>query len=591
MPDDQIFDADELKQELPPDAFQQPQPKPWYKNWKIFVSFFVALLVIGGIGWYFFWGQTPSAAPVSNNVTLLIKGPISISSGSEAEYHILYHNGENADLTNVSLNMIYPTNFVFKSSTPAPTNSSGITFNLPVIKEGRDGEVVIRGKLSGSTGEDKQIQAKLNYVLSNFNSDFSVSQSIHTSIAAPNLTFDISGPVEVPVGQSTTFTVNYSNVSNQDYDNVAISLVYPQDYSFKTASTPPSKSNNYWTIGKLLKGANGHIDVTGDFMGQSMDQQMVMGQLGIVINNSFAPQISSTASFSLKSAPIAITQTADPADVVSLGGEVQYIINYSNEGEIGLTNLIITDTISSNLIDVSRLSVPDAVITGNVITWKSATNTNLSILPPGGRGQVQFTLPLKQSLPVTLTNQVIKNSVQVVSSEITTPIQAADTNVKLATNFSFSMTGDYISGAMPMQVGKSTVFAINYQLTNSSNDLNNVLIDASLPLPPSAWKNVIIPSSESSRLTYDPGSGHIKWNVGNLPAFTGKLTPALKVSFQLVVTPGPSDQGQQMRLLTNIAATATDSFTNQNLAPNPIPQFSTGDIDDQIVQDKGSTVQ
>jgi hypothetical protein len=181
--------------------------------------------------------------------------------------------------------------------------------------------------------------------------------------------------------------------------------------------------------------------------------------------------------------------------------------------------------------------------------------------------------------------------VTITSAEVTTPIRAADVEIKLSSKLTFDVVGDFISGAQPMEVGKESVFAITFLLSNASNDLNSAEVVASLPLPSSAWTNIIIPESEKSRLQYNPTSGLIRWDVGNVPAFAGKLTPATKVTFQLAVTPSASDQGQIMKLLTDIEASATDNFTNEKLTPPQMSQFTTSDINDDQFQSTNSTVQ
>lgn len=587
--DDQILDP-EIKAELPQEPLSGIS-KPWYKNGKILWSALVALLLIVGITWYFIWGQTPEVTPQSNNVVLLIKGPETMASGSEAEFHIIYRNGENADMTNVHLDLIYPSNFQFKSSTPAAKIASGQSYDLPLVKEGKDAELVIRGKMSGSTGEVKPLSAKLSYKLSNFNSTFQVTQNYQVTILAPNLTFDVTGPVEVPIGQDITFALNYANVSSQDYDNVALSLSYPEGFKFTSASVPPSKNNNLWQIGKIAAGGNGRIDVTGSFVGNNSDEQLLSGQLGQMISGTFAPQITSTTTFKLKNAPIAITQEISPDDVVTLGNSLSVTIHYQNESNVGATNLVITDTINSNLVDLPKLLVPDAVIVGSTITWRAATNSNLNILSPGQQGQVQFSIPLKSSLPSTVKNQIIQNIVTVTSAEVTSPIRAEDVNVKLAGKFNTDMSSDYVSGASPMQVGQPTTFAITWLASSESTDLAETIVTADLNLPPSSWNNVIIPDSEKSRLKFDPNSGKISWNIGDMPAFTGRLTPAAKVTFQLEVTPSASDTGQNMKLLSNIKATAKDAFTDQDLQAQVNNQLMVSDIEDPQFQQNGTTVQ
>ncbi|MBX4191853.1 MAG: hypothetical protein KW804_03575, partial [Candidatus Doudnabacteria bacterium] len=155
---DNILD-DKARMEIPVDL-NRPESK-WDKIWKnkaVIFSVLAAVLAIGFIGWYFL-GARPAPVPVSSNVILMVKGPQQVMSGNEAEYKVIYKNGENADMVNVSLEIFYPSGFKFKSSQPNSVNAGGTVYNLPPVKEAKDGEVIVRGKLSGSTGEDKQIKA------------------------------------------------------------------------------------------------------------------------------------------------------------------------------------------------------------------------------------------------------------------------------------------------------------------------------------------------------------------------------------------------------------------------------------------------
>jgi hypothetical protein len=163
---DQILDPNtraELPMEMNP---QNSNGKPWWKNTTLIFSTLAAIIVIVLIAWYFLFADKKPPTPTSSNVVLLLKGPDQLVSGNEAEYHIVYRNGENADLVSISLEMFYPSGFKFKSSSPNATSSAGNIYNLPVLKEGKDGEVVIRGKLTGATGENKQIKAVLSFTLS-----------------------------------------------------------------------------------------------------------------------------------------------------------------------------------------------------------------------------------------------------------------------------------------------------------------------------------------------------------------------------------------------------------------------------------------
>ncbi len=588
--DDQILD-DQARAEIPVD-FNQPSPG-WkrFLTKKIIIPSSIAIILIVGIFWYFLARNSTVSNPTSTNVVLLVKGPDQLTSSNEAEYRIIYRNGENADLVGMSLEMFYPSGFKFKSSSPVPTSSSGQSFNLPVLKQGQDGQVIIRGKLTGATGEDEEIKARLHYRLSNFNSEFVVEQSLHTSILPPNLTMDINGPVDVVNGQDMTFTVSFTNVSAQEFDNLAVQLVFPDGFTFTSASPAPSKNNNYWIISKLASSSSTNIEITGSFTGDPSEDKLVRADLGQIINNTFAPQISSTATFKIIPSSLSIALSAQPTDHLMLGDTINYKLVFANRGTIGLSNLIIVLNLDGPALDLTHLSVQNAIITGHTLTWKAATLSTLSVLSPNEKGEISFSVPIKPNLITNLKNQSIVASATIASDEISKPTRAADLTLKLISKLDLTTTGNYLSGAAPMQVGKPTLFAMTFLLINLSNDLSDTEVIASVPLPSSAWKAVVIPETEKDRLTYDPNSGKITWKIGLLPAFVGKFTPALKVTFQLEVNPTDSDRSKVVNLLSNVQATGTDTFVNQQIQSMNTQSVSTGTIDDDVLNTKGTTVQ
>ncbi|HTL39447.1 MAG TPA: hypothetical protein VL306_01405 [Methylomirabilota bacterium] len=585
--EDQIFD-EKTRADLPPDlnSFQTP-PESFFSKYKVIIISALAVIIGVGVFWYVISSKSTSSGPQSKSVAIVFKGPDQITSGNEAEYTITYRNGENADLVGVSLQLLYPAGFKFKSATPAPTASSGTSFNLPILKSGQDGSVVIRGNLSGGTNEDKEIKALLHYRLSNFNSEFEVSQSKHTVIQAPNLLLDISGPVDAVNGQDMTFTVTVTNVSGQSFQNQAVQLTYPEGFTYTSASPSASRDNNYWLLGPLASGNSQSLEVTGSFAGADMEQKLVRADLGQIINNNFAPQISATASFRLIPASVSLSVEANPKEYIKPGDTVTYKVHYANRGSIGLSNLVVTVNLDSPAVDYARIQANNAIITGHTLTWKSATLSNLSLLSPNEQGEIDFTVPVKDTFSTNLKNETIVAAATISSDEINNPTRAVDNVVKIISTLGLSVDGDYVSGAAPLAVGQTTVFAITMTLVNGSNDLSGAEVIASMPLPSSAWNNVIIPESEKSRLSFDPNSGKIKWKVGDLAAFTGKFIPALKVTFQLAVTPADSDRGKSVTLLNDVQVTGTDTFVDQSIQSEVIKNITTSSIDDPVINQQG----
>lgn len=591
--EDNIFDQKSFS-ELPPDMGQPRLRKGLWqriKEHKLLFSAIVAGIFVLLIFWYFISGSGGKSDPVSNNVILLVKGPEQLASGNEAEYKVIYRNGEDGDMIGVSLDMIYPSNFKFKTATPGATTTTGQRFNLPLVKEGAGAEVVIRGQLVGGTGEVKEIKAKLSYKLSNFNSEFSVEQSIKTEILAPKMTMDITGPVEVISGQDVTFTLNYTNVSGNVYDNAAVRLTYPSDFKFTSATPAPNQGNNVWSLGKLPADGAGKIEVTGSFVGTEREEKLVVSEIGQLVSGSIAPLVNSSAVFKIVKSPLSLTQSANPSSFVNLGDNIQFTLAYANEGSIGMTNAVISVSLEGIMLDLNKISASDAVVTGNTLTWKAATYPNLNVVSPNERGTVSFTVPVKQSISNSIKNQVIKSSASIYSAEMLKPVRSNDVDLKVQSKVGLSISGDYVSGALPMTVGSPTTFSVTMLVTNLSNDAANTELIASIPLPSSAWNNVIVPDAEKARLSYDANSGKIRWKIGTLPAFTGKYTPALIATFQLTVTPTEADRGQTPTLLKDVGITAKDAFTEQDLKSETIPQVRITDLGDDAIDSGGSSVQ
>jgi hypothetical protein len=571
---------DQAHREDLPDSFGQLPDSGWSWRKKLIFSGVGLLLFTVALILFLVWKNQPPPTPTSNRVSVTIQGPDQLASGNEAQYVIVYQNGENADLLGLSMDVVYPSNFTFTSAEPAAKTSSGQSFDLPVLREGQQGEIVIRGKLTGKVNESKDIHAKLHYKLSNFNSEFTAEGSFTTVMQAPELTLDITGPIDVTNGQDMTYSLEYANVSGHDFDNVAIQASYPAGFKYSASNPPASKDNNVWNLGKLPVGAKGKIDVQGSFTGDPDQEKLVVASLGQNINNNFAPQITTSVAFKIVPSSLNLVQQASPSDHVKLGDHISYTLNYGNFGTVGMTNAVVVLTLDGAAIDFSNLKADGAIVTGNTLTWKSATLKDLALLPPNKQGKITFTLPIKSALTTNIKNQVIKGSAAIYSDQVTNQIKAQDLEVKISTDLQMLVSAKYVSGARPMQVGQTTTYAVTFILTNLSNDLSDVELIASLPLPSSSWTNMVVPSGEVDKLSLDVNANKIRWKVGDVPAFSGKFTPARTVTFNLQVTPAESDKNTSISLLKDIQVSGTDTFTNETISATTLPDLRTSDADD-----------
>ncbi len=588
--DDRILDQS-VRQDFPED-FNQHKPGiwDWIKSHALLISSVAMVLLLVVVATLYFLRNQGDGTVEPPNVLLNIKGPEQIASGNETEFRIVYTNGENSDLTGITLEVFYPSNFKYVSAEPSPSSSNGQRFDLPVLRQGQTGEVVIKAKVSGATGEVKELRSKLSFRMSNFSSDFFTETSFKTALTAPELEMEITGPIDVTNGQNTTFTINYKNVSGKEFDATAVQLAYPEGFMFVSAEPAPSKDNNYWSLGKLGVDTVGKIEVTGNFIGDPGSEQQVSGDLGLVLNSGLAPQIHASARFKLQASSLAIQHSTDK-DVVKLGETMQYRLKYANYGSVSQSNVVITVTIEGPSLDLTKLRSTNGIITGNTITWKSATVSNLSLLSPNQTGDLDFSVGLKPNITTNLKNQTVKTAVSIYSDQVTSPIRGEEKIVKVESELGMTVSGRYVSGALPMKVGESTTFEVTVTLTNLSNDLADGELLASMPLPASAWINVIAPDAEKQHLTFDQNASKIRWRLGNIPAFQGRFSVARSVSFQLQVTPSEANRGQNMTLLRDIQAVATDTFTGKEIKSTQLSTLTVSDLNDSRIDSVGSTIE
>jgi hypothetical protein len=96
-------------------------------------------------------------------------------------------------------------------------------------------------------------------------------------------------------------------------------------------------------------------------------------------------------------------------------------------------------------------------------------------------------------------------------------------------------------------------------------------------LPPYVkWMGATSPSSEN--ITYDPVSGQVTWNIGNVPAYVGSGSDKRSVTFQIGLNAGVDLVGQTPVLVGNSVLTARDDFTGKpltNTVQGMTTRFST----------------
>src|SRR5207248_5828452 len=125
---------------------------------------------------------------------------------------------------------------------------------------------------------------------------------------------------------------------------------------------------------------------------------------------------------------------------------------------------------------LSSLQADKGVVSGSTITWNASQQPDLERLNPNEEGQVEFSATIRNpAVRDTSTNITVKTAVKIKANEYADFLPGNDLTIKVESPGLVQTSVAQVSGPLPPQVGKSTVYRITLQLRNATNDYNNAL--------------------------------------------------------------------------------------------------------------------
>ncbi|MBL7155189.1 MAG: hypothetical protein ISS88_01640 [Candidatus Portnoybacteria bacterium] len=572
----EVFQPGRQKEKKSPDEWKElekrglsPQQK---KYWLIgSISAIVIFLAVAGL---FFWRGLTSFD--KDKVKLEIKGAERIISGEEIIYLIKYQNQTRLDLTKVKLVFHYP-----DQSIPLETEDLVQTIDLPDLAVGQENQIELPVRVIGLQSETKKAWAELSYQPGKITSTFTNQAEFSTKIISVPLILDLDLPNRLVSGQSFNFSLKYLNQGEVSFDNLQIQLDYPAGFTFQTAEPPPLEEDRIWFLGDLMAGQEGKIFIQGNIQGEEGQNKSFQAQLGLFKEEQFTPMAETVSALQISLSPLSVSQTVNGTTdyITQAGQKLTYQIDYENTTDVGIRDVNITSKLESPALDLTSLELKEGSFDGasQTITWKASNLPALGFLGPYQIGQLTFSVKVKDPLPIANysdKNFKIINTVKIDSSQ--PPLSLKDIEIagqsqtitKVASQITLQAKGYYSddlipnSGPIPPRVGQTTTYTIKWRLISTTNDLDRVKIEASLP-PHVQWQNKISPTNAD--LEYDSQTGRLVWQVDDLPAATGILLPVKQVAFQVAITPGLAHLGSFVELIGQSKATGHDIFVNMSL--------------------------
>lgn len=557
----------------------------WGRNkWFVLVSI-VAVMIIGVLAYAAFHQPTTSAEA---KVALEITTPGEVQSGSEGVVKTVVTNADSKTLEGLELELVYPSGVVYVSSNPSAQNLSGSIFSLPNLSPGQNVAVLTRLRYEGGVGENRQVVAKLKYKLSGLSAEFAKQSQASTKLVAAGVTLDIQGPPSATNSELVAYTLRYTNQSQQNLDRVRVKVVLPPGFQFASSQPAPSQGKDTWDILGLQVNQSGQITISGAYQSATPGQAALVSAELLVsdTNGGYFTQAQASFTTQIAETPLLVTQTwsgKTGGNLVTNQGEgLQYRIEFKNNAPVAARGVRIVFSVESLTTDLSTLSAEGAAINGNTVTWTGASSPALEVLNPNESGAVSVSVRIKDPpIKDRSTNPVVVTSVKIISNEYDAYFPGNKIEIKLNTQTGLQGFASFTSGPKPPKVGQKSTYTITLSLRNTFNEVTNASFTALIPNT-NGFDMGSVTKAEADKVTYDPSTGRLNWNVGTVQAHTGVFSPVRSLQFQVSAIPSSAQIGRSIPLLKSASFTAIDSFTQ-----NPI-NLSVGDMSSQDAAQSGS---
>lgn len=563
----------------------------------------VIILIFVGINLFKNWSSFSFS---KDNVNLRITAPGEISSGEEIELSIYYQNNNRLALENVRLVINYPQDAYSLEGDELTQEIIELGQVLPKTEGVKDFKI----RLAGEKGNIRTLAARLNYQPENLTSRFENSASVKINITSVLIGAYLNVPQKAISGEEVSYSLDYINNSDQDFSDLKIELNYPLDFRFKMAEPPPSEGNNIWQLERLEQGERDTIKISGILEGAEGEDKTLKASIGKVENGRILKYSQTSSVTQISASPLLVFPYLNNKEEeinINAGEKLNYKIEFKNNTDIALSQLALKAYLEGEMFNLKTLKLKERGFfdsLNNVITWSAAGIESLALLLPNESGKVEFSLSLKESFSIKdFDDKNFQISIRVELETFNVPLQFNLEKLKIEKvlsskinsqvilqargyyNETTSTIGNY--GPIPPRANQITTYTIHWQITNTSNDLEDVEIIAVLPEGIN-WQNVYsVP--EDTNLEYNGRTKEIIWKTDGIPPGTGFLMPVYEVVFQIALRPSITQLGMIPVLIDESSLEATDVFTNEILESFS-PAISAGLPDDPTIERKDGQV-
>lgn len=533
-------------------------------------------------------------AKVARGMELEIMPPEKVLIGVPFDLKIGVANTSRNDFKNIRVDLRLPAGMAFVGL-PATKNTD--YRSISALNEG--GSTQQTFKVIALEGENtfKKIEANATYSPVSFNAQFTKDGDRDIAVGAHGIALDILSPQRVFNGTAFETEVSFKNNSGSDLSDLKLRMDFPLAFSFAKATIPPDIGNNVWVLGNLKKGSEIRFKITGNLVGPEGALYDIAAVAEAVLSGHLYPINTNAASIAIATSPISlkINLNNDNGFIAQPGSDLRYTIDYINNADISLRDLIIKAKLAGDMYDLSTISTNGTFrSTDNSIVWTAANLRTLTDLAPSQTGSVSFNVRTKNTYPVkkaTDKNFTLKSSATIDSP--TVPYFVAEGKTESFANLENKISGKvgletkaYFrdpnsgitnKGSLPMRLNQPTNFTVHWLVTNYATDISDVEIRAFLG--GNVRATGVVHSNTTTLPTYNDRTQEMIWRLPKVEANKGVIGKPIEAVFQIEAIPSSNDLNREMILIQDSSLRATDDFTGVALSA------SAGGVNTQSLTD------
>lgn len=517
------------------------------------------------------------------NVEILIQAPASVTGGEETQIQVIVTNNNKATIESATLEITYPEGTDVVGVTEE--ESRKLRRELGVILPGQQVTETLNVVMFGEENTEKSFNLNLEYRTEGSSATFSKDKAYTFVLTTSPISLSFDIPDEVNAGEQVKLSVDVVSNSKAVLEDVQVVVEYPFGFAFSGANPSPTRDRNIWYLGDLSPSQRHTIEVAGTIGGEISDQKtfkVFVGRQDVqnedeidVVYNSIIRTVLIEEPFLAINFSINGDSVSDEV-VVGSAKDVFGDIEWKNNLPSRILNGEFILTISGAIVDEESVNVSKGFYqsSNNSIVWNQTTDRTLSLIEPGESGSGRFSFKTK-SLFGPGSSQFKNPEVQLtlefrgerVSPGFENEIITFDKSKKLKVSSAAQLAsyGTYYTGPfsntgpVPPRVDQKTTYTITWSIANSSNNITDARVTASLPIYV-RWLDIVSPQTET--ITFNDATGDIVWDVGNVSQGAGVTKSAREVSFQVELTPSLSQVNAVPVLVSEARFTGRDTFTN-----------------------------